>query len=24
MIRWVQPGANCFTIFDTSNPITIW
>jgi hypothetical protein len=24
MIRWVQPGANCFTIIDTNNPITVW
>ena len=24
MIRWSQPAANCFTIVDTSNPVTIW
>ena len=24
MIRWSQPGADCFTIVDTYNPITIW
>jgi hypothetical protein len=24
MIRWSQPTANCFTIVNTSNPITIW
>ena len=24
MIRWSQPAANCFTIVDSSNPITIW
>jgi len=24
MIRWSQPSANCFTIVNVSNPITIW
>ncbi len=24
MIHWSQPAANCFTIVDTTTPITIW
>ncbi len=24
MIHWAQPTANCFTIVDTTTPITIW
>jgi hypothetical protein len=24
MIHWAQPAANCFTIVDTTTPITIW
>jgi hypothetical protein len=24
MIRWSQPAAECFTIVDSANPITIW
>jgi hypothetical protein len=24
MIRWSQPAATCFTIVDTTNPVTIW
>jgi hypothetical protein len=24
MIHWAQPASNCFTIVDTTTPITIW
>ena len=24
MIHWAQPASNCFTIIDTTTPITIW